>query len=72
MSIEPISIGKTFHKTGQPKIIWTVDRFKPGDGISHVVLRRADDPTTQIIISARALSDRLLFRHAVLAEEMAT
>ena len=64
MNTKPVALGETYHKAGRPRIVWTVERFSPDIGISHVMLTRVDDPTTKITISTMALSNPQYFRRS--------
>ena len=61
----PVEIGQSFHKTGSPLVVWTVDGFNELTEIEHVRLTRVDDPTTGITVSIDVLSDPRHFRRAV-------
>ncbi len=53
----PVEIGQSFHKTGSPLVIWTVDSFNEFTEPMHARLIRLDDPTTHITVSIEVLSD---------------
>ena len=53
----PVEIGQTFHKTGSPWIVWTLDSFNENTQPVHARLTKADDPTTSITVSIDVLSD---------------
>ena len=61
----PVAVGDSFRKSSWPVFVWTVERFNLDARRTHVVLARADDPTTKITISADALSNPLHFRRLV-------
>ncbi len=61
----PVEIGQSFHKTGSPGIVWTVDSFNEFTEPMHARLTRVDDPTTHIIVSIDVLTDPLHFRRPV-------
>ncbi len=65
MGKKPVALGEMFHKAGRPRIIWAVERFNLGASITHVVLKKIDDPTTKITISANTLSDPLYFCRSI-------
>ncbi len=50
----PSEIGQSFHKTGSPLIVWTLDSFNKNTEPVHARLIRLDDPTTRIIVSVDA------------------
>ncbi len=60
-----VEIGQSFHKTGSPGIVWTVDSFNEFTEPMHARLTRVDDPTTHIIVSIDVLTDPLHFRRPV-------
>ena len=53
----PVEIGQSFHKTGSPLVVWTLDSFNENTEPVHVRLIRLDDPTTHITVSIDVLSD---------------
>lgn len=57
-----ISLGQTFHKTGTPRIVWSIARITPDKLPLHVVLTMRGDATTRITISVHALTNRHYFR----------
>ncbi len=57
MARVPVEIGQSFHKTGSPLVIWTVDSFNEFTEPMHARLIRLDDPTTHIIVSIDVPSD---------------
>ncbi len=57
MARVPVEIGQSIHKTGSPRIVWTVDSFNKNTKPVHVRLTRVDDPTTHITVSIDVLSD---------------
>ena len=57
MARVPVEIGQSFHKTGLPGIVWTVDSFNEFTEPMHARLIRLDDPTTHITVSIDVLSD---------------
>ncbi len=69
MARAPVEIGQTFHKTGSPLVVWTVDSFNEFTEPMHARLIRLDDPTTYITVSIDVLSDPRHFRRAVVELE---
>ncbi len=61
----PVEIGQSFHKTGLPLVVWTVDSFNEDTEPVHVRLTRVDDPTTHITVSIDVLTDPRQFRRPV-------
>ncbi len=57
MARTPVEIGQSFHKTGSPLIVWTLDSFNKNTEPMHARLIRLDDPTTIITVSIDVLSD---------------
>ncbi len=57
MARTPVEIGQSFHKTGSPLMVWTVDSFNKNTDPMHARLIRLDDPTTIITVSIEVLSD---------------
>ncbi len=57
MARTPVEIGQSFHKTGSPLMVWTVDSFNENTEPMHARLIRLDDPTTHITVSIDVLSD---------------
>ena len=53
----PVEIGQTFHKTGSPWIVWTLDSSNENTQPVHARLTKADDSTTSITVSIDVLSD---------------
>ncbi len=53
----PVEIGQSFHKTGSPGIVWTLESFNEFTEPMHARLIRLDDPTTHITVSIDVLSD---------------
>ena len=53
----PVEIGQSFHKTGSPLVVWTLDSFNENTKPVHARLTRVDDSTTQITVSIDVLSD---------------
>ncbi len=53
----PVEIGQSFHKTGSPLVVWTLDSVNENTEPVHVRLIRLDDPTTHITVSIDVLSD---------------
>ncbi len=53
----PVEIGQSFHKTGSPLVVWTLDSFIKNTEPMHARLIRLDDPTTHITVSIDVLSD---------------
>ncbi len=60
-----VEIGQSFHKTGSPGIVWTVDSIDENSEPVHVRLTKVDDPTTHITVSIDALSDPRYFRRPI-------
>ena len=60
----PVEIGQSFHKTGLPLVVWTVDSFNEDTEPVHVRLTRVDDPTTHITVSIDVLGDPRHFRRS--------
>ena len=60
-----VEIGHSFHKTGSPGIVWTVDSFNEFTEPMHVRLTRLDDPTTSITVSIDVLTDPRHFQRPV-------
>ncbi len=60
----PVEIGQSFHKTGSPLVVWTVDSFNTDTEPVHVRLTRLDDPTTHITVSIHVLGDPRHFRRS--------
>jgi hypothetical protein len=52
-----VEIGQSFHKTGSPLVVWTLDSFNENTEPVHGRLTRLDDPTTHITVSIDVLSD---------------
>ncbi len=52
-----VEVGHSFHKTGSPGIVWTVESFNEFTEPMHARLIRLDDPTTYITVSIDVLSD---------------
>ncbi len=61
----PVEIGQSFHKTGSPLVVWTVDSFNEFTEPMHVRLTRFDDPTTYITVSIDVLTDPRHFQRPV-------
>ncbi len=61
----PVEIGQSFHKTGSPLVVWTLDSFNENTEPVHVRLIRLDDPTTHITVSIDVLTDPRHFRRPV-------
>ena len=61
----PVEIGQSFHKTGSPLVIWTVDCFNEFTEPMHVRLTKVDDPTTHITVSIDVLIDARYFQRPV-------
>ncbi len=57
MARVPVEIGQSFHKTGSPGIVWTLESFNEFTEPMHARLVRLDDPTTHITVSIDVLSD---------------
>ncbi len=57
MARVPVAIGQSFHKTGSPLVVWTLDSFNKNTEPVHARLKRLDDPTTHITVSIDVLSD---------------
>ncbi len=57
MARTPVEIGQSFHKTGSPWVVWTLDSFNQSTKPVHARLTRVNDPTTHIIVSIDVLSD---------------
>ena len=64
MATTPVEIGQSFHKTGPPYVVWTLDSFNQNTEPVHARLTRVDDPTTHITISIDVLSDPRHFQRA--------
>ena len=64
MARVPVEIGQSFHKTGSPGIVWTVDSFNEFTEPMHVRLTMVDDPTTRITVSISVLTDPRHFQRA--------
>ncbi len=60
-----VEIGQSFHKTGSPYVVWTLDSFNENTKPVHARLIRLDDPTTYITVSIDVLSDPRHFRRSV-------
>ncbi len=60
-----VEIGQSFHKTGSPGIVWTVDRLDEFTEPMRVRLTRIDDPTTHITVSIDVLTDPRHFQRPV-------
>ncbi len=52
-----VEIGQSFHKTGSPLVVWTLDSFNENTEPVHARLTRVDDPTTSITVSIDVVSD---------------
>ncbi len=65
MERNPVEIGQSFHKTGSPYVVWTLDSFNRNTEPVHVRLTRVDDPTTHITVSIDVLTDPRHFRRPV-------
>ncbi len=61
----PVEIGQSFHKTGSPLVVWTLDSFNENTEPVHVRLIRLDDPTTHITVSIDVLIDPRYFQRPV-------
>ena len=61
----PVEIGQSFHKTGSPLVVWTLDSFNENTEPVHVRLIRLDDPTTHITVSIDVLIDPRYFQWPV-------
>ena len=57
MTRTPVEIGQSFHKTGSPYAVWTLDGFNNNTQPVHARLVKIDDPLTGIIVSIDVLSD---------------
>ncbi len=57
MARTPVEIGQSFHETGSPLVVWTVDSFNEFTEPMHARLIRLDDLTTHITVSIDVLSD---------------
>ena len=57
MARTPVEMGQSFHKTGSPWVVWTLDSFNQSTKPVHARLTRVNDPTTHIIVSIDVLSD---------------
>ncbi len=57
MARTPVEIGQSYHKTGSPWVVWTLDSFNQSTKPVHARLTRVNDPTTHIFVSIDALSD---------------
>ena len=57
MARVPVEIGQSFHKTGSPLVVWTLDSYVENSEPAHARLTRVDDPTTRITVSVDVLSD---------------
>ncbi len=64
MAKMPIGIGQSFHKTGSPLVVWTLDSFNENTEPVHVRLTRTDDPTTHITVSIDVLTDPRHFQRS--------
>ena len=64
MAKAPVEIGQSFHKTGSPLVVWTLESFNENTEPMHARLKRVDDPTTHIIVSIDVLRDLRHFRRA--------
>ena len=60
-----VEIGQSFHKTGSPLVVWTLDSFNENTKPVHARLVRTDDPLTHITVSIDVLSDPRHYRRAV-------
>ncbi len=69
MARAPVEIGQSFHETGSPGIVWTVDSFNEFTQPMHARLTRVDDPTTSITVSIDVLLDPRHFRRAIVELE---
>ena len=67
MARAPVEIGQSFHKTGSPLVVWTLESFNENTEPVHARLTRVDDPTTHITVSIDVLRDPRHFRTAVAA-----
>ncbi len=65
MARTPVEIGQSFHKTGSPLVVWTVDGFNEFTEPVHVRLTKVDDPTTSITVSIDVLTDPRHFQRPV-------
>ena len=64
MARAPVEIGQSFHKTGSPLVVWTLESFNENTEPMHARLTRVDDPTTHITVSIDVLRDLRHFRPA--------
>ena len=60
----PVEIGQSFHKTGSPLVVWTLDSFNKNTEPVHARLTTVDNPTTNITVSIDVLRDLRHFRRA--------
>ncbi len=60
----PVEIGQSFHKTGSPLVVWTLNSFVENTEPVHARLIGLDDPTTYITVSINVLSDPRYFRQS--------
>ena len=60
-----VEIGQSFHKTGSPWVVWTLDSFNEKTNPVHARLRRVGDPLTNITVSIDVVSDPRHFRRTV-------
>ncbi len=57
-----VEIGQSFHKTGSPLVLWTIDSFNEKTKPVHARLIRVGDPLTNITVSIDVVSDPRHFR----------
>ena len=62
MARSAVEIGQSFHKTGSPWVVWTLDSFNENTKPVHARLTRVGDPLTNITVSIDVVSDPRYFR----------
>ncbi len=69
MAKTSVEIGQSFHKTDYSyyRVIWTLDSYVENTEPVHVRLVKAEEPTTNIILSIDVLRDPRYFQRSVAA-----